>query len=264
MRVAVSTAIGCDTTLDVALDRVVQVGCPLVDILTIDGWVHVLPSRLVEDFDGECARFEAALEDRNLTAIATNSGLGVQLHDRTPESAAPRAARLDALMRFLKRLGIGMAAIQPLQPDNARDWEAVLQDCVASLREQFAAAEKVSVRMALELHVYSPFETLEQAQSLLEVMPDVPLVYDPTHFVMQGLPIQETGWLMDRARHCHLRDAAKGSIQTPFGEGEVDFDWVLGSLRDRGYAGDVSIEYLGTNDFDVVDSAKRLYERLMR
>lgn len=264
MRIAVSTAIGCDTTLDVALDRIQKVGCPLVDILTIDGWVHVLPSRLVEDFDGECSRFEGELEARNLTAIATNSGLGVQLHDRSPESAAPRAARLDALMRFLKRLGIGIAAIQPLQQDASREWEAVLQDCLASVSEQLAAADKVGVRMALELHVHSPFETLEQARRLLEVMPDVPLVYDPTHFVMQGLPIQETGWLMDRARHCHLRDAARGHIQTPFGQGEVDFDWVLGALKDRGYAGDVSIEYLGTNEFDVVESAQRLYERLMR
>lgn len=264
MRVAVSTAIGCDATLEVALDRVAQIGCPLVDVLTIDGWVHVSPSKLVDNFEEHTSWCEAQLSQRGLIAIATNSGLGVQLHDRSPESMSPRRERTDALMRFCRRLGIGFGAIQPLQPDRARAWDAVLVDCVASIREQFAAAEAHGLTWALELHVNSPFETVEQADRLLEAMPEVGLVYDPTHFVMQGLPIRETRWLMRRAKHCHFRDAARGSIQTPFGEGEVDFDWVLGALQDEGFAGDASIEYLGTTEFDVVDSAKRLYEALMR
>jgi sugar phosphate isomerase/epimerase len=81
---------------------------------------------------------------------------------------------------------------------------------------------------------------------------------------MQGIDIRETGWLMDRARHVHLRDAAPGKIQAPFGEGTVDFDWVLGELEQRGYQGHFSIEYLENKDFDVIDSAQRLHETIAR
>jgi sugar phosphate isomerase/epimerase len=47
-------------------------------------------------------------------------------------------------------------------------------------------------------------------------------------------------------------------MQTPMGEGQVDFDWLTGALRDCGYAGDVSIEYLPGADFDATDSVRRL------
>lgn len=95
-------------------------------------------------------------------------------------------------------------------------------------------------------------------------MPNLGIVYDPTHFVMQGLEIRETDWLIKRAQHVHLRDAAPGAIQTPFGEGAVDFGWVLGTLREHGYSGHISIEYLETKDFDALDSALRLHEVIAR
>jgi sugar phosphate isomerase/epimerase len=53
----------------------------------------------------------------------------------------------------------------------------------------------------------------------VEELPEVPLVYDPTHFVMQGIDIRETGWLMAHAQHVHLRDAAPDKMQVPFGTG---------------------------------------------
>jgi len=88
-------------------------------------------------------------------------------------------------------------------------------------------------------------------------MPEMPLVYDPTHFVMQGIDIRETAWLMERAIHVHLRDAAPGKIQEHFGKGAVDFDWVLRTLKDNGYEGHFSIEYLEDENMDVLEDAKR-------
>jgi sugar phosphate isomerase/epimerase len=140
----------------------------------------------------------------------------------------------------------------------------VLRDCVATLREQDAIAKAAGVRFAVELHVHSPFESIAEAKRLLELMPEVSVVYDPTHFVMQGLDIRETGWIMDRAIHSHLRDAAKGKLQAPLGQGDVDFDWIFGEMKDRGYRGGFSIEYLESKDFDVTDSAKRLYDLIAK
>jgi sugar phosphate isomerase/epimerase len=140
----------------------------------------------------------------------------------------------------------------------------VLSDCIATLREQKAAGDAAGVTFALELHINSPFETMEQAQRFIEAMPEMPLVYDPTHFVMQGVNIRDTGWLMDRAAHVHLRDAARDKMQVPFGTGEVDFDWVFGALKERGYNGHFSIEYLETDAFDVLQEAPKLRDAIAR
>jgi sugar phosphate isomerase/epimerase len=259
-RVACSTSIGCGTDLENALLRIDQVGSSFVDLLAIDGWVHVHPSRLVQNFDAEASELEYKLANRKL--ICMNTGVGPQLHDRSEVAKERRTAETQALIQLMKRTNVDLAAIQPRNPDPSRPWTDVLEDCVQSLQDQFELAKAAGVAFALELHVNSPFETFEQAHQLIKRMPDVPLVYDPTHFVMQGANLNETAWMLPHTKHVQLRDAAKGQIQVPFGTGDVDFDWLFGSLKDAGYAGRFSVEYLDTNDFDVVSSAKQLYEKL--
>jgi sugar phosphate isomerase/epimerase len=169
---------------------------------------------------------------------------------------------LAALVEFAVHLGVHVAAIQPRNADPDRPWEAVLADCVETLREQKAAGDASEVRFALEFHVRSPFETLAQARSLCDAMPDIPLVYDPTHYVMQGVDLADTEWLMDHAIHVHLRDAAPGELQTHFGEGAVDFDWLFRALKDHGYRGHFSIEYLQMKDMDVLDDVVRMRDAI--
>jgi sugar phosphate isomerase/epimerase len=170
----------------------------------------------------------------------------------------------------MKHYNLSIAAIQPRNADKERPWDEGLNDCIATLREQKQAGDAAGVTFALELHIGSPFETVEQARRLCEVMPEMPempempLVYDPTHFVMQGLDIRDTGWLMDRAAHVHLRDAAPNKMQVPFGQGTIDFDWVFGALKDRGYNGHFSIEYLETKDFDVLQEVPKLRDAIAR
>jgi sugar phosphate isomerase/epimerase len=48
----------------------------------------------------------------------------------------------------------------------------------------------------------------------------------------------------------------------PFGTGDVDFDWVFGALKERGYNGHFSIEYLETNEFDVLQEAPKLRDAI--
>jgi sugar phosphate isomerase/epimerase len=112
-----------------------------------------------------------------------------------------------------------------------------LHDCIATLHERIAEGRAVGVTIALELDINSPFESLEQARMLLEAMPDLPLTYDPSHFVMQRIELKETLWLLQNARHVHLRDADRDKMQVSFGTGVIDFDWLLGTLKDSGYAG---------------------------
>jgi sugar phosphate isomerase/epimerase len=253
MSIACSTSIRCGSSLEDALATISKLGLEKIDILTIDGWVHVDTQELADNWGSAIARVDGLLKQYGLTPIATNSGVSPQLHHRSEEINAQRLKEIEALVRFMKHYEIEVAAIQPRAADAERPWEEVLADCVETLREQKSAGEKAGVTFALELHVNSPFETLEQARRFCEAMPDMPLVYDPSHFVMQGFDIRETGFLMDRAAHVHLRDAGPGKLQTHFGEGAVDFDWLFGALKDRGYQGHFSIEYLQSEEIDVLD-----------
>ena len=260
MTIACSTSVGTNSSLQTTLARIASIGIPHVDLLVIDGWKHIDSQALATAFEQTVAPVDALLAHHNLKLIALNTGVSPQLHQRSATVNAQRQREIAAVLRLMQRFDITIAAIQPRQPDRDRPYAEVLADCVATLREQITLGREAGITFALELHVNSPFETLEQARLLLDQMPDIPLVYDPTHFVMQGISLRDTGWLMAHARHVHLRDAARDQMQVPFGTGEVDFDWLLGTLKDQGYAGHFSIEYLETADFDVMDSAARLYE----
>lgn len=262
--IACSTSIRCNSPLDAALAEVAQLRFANVDVLTIGTWAHVNINHLADDTEPTVARVESLLAQHRLKPVAMNTGTSVQLHDRSDAAKERRGREIDALIAMMKRLGVTVAAIQPLQRAKDRDPIDALRDAAETVREQVAQGAKAGVRFALELHVHSPFETMDEARRLIEIYPDVPLVYDPTHYVMQGVPLRETEWLMDRAIHAHVRDAAKGKIQTPLGEGEVDFDWMLRALKDRGYGGGFSIEYLETKDFDASASARKLADLVAR
>jgi len=262
MAIAISTSVRCNSRLEKALSDIEKAGFESIDLLAIDGWVHVHTRDLVSQYDETVSRLDSLLRQHHLKPIILNTGVASQLHHRSDEINAQRTREIDALIRLMKHYDIQIAAIQPRNTDPQRPYDDVFRDCVATLQEQIAAGAAAGVIFALELHVRSPFETFEQARRLLEAMPDIPLVYDPSHFVMQGIDLRETEWLMDNARHTHLRDAAPGQLQMPFGKGAVNFDWVLQALKDRGYLGNFSIEYLETDDFDVLDSSRKLYDKI--
>ncbi|MDX2109845.1 MAG: sugar phosphate isomerase/epimerase [Verrucomicrobiota bacterium] len=264
MPIACSTAIGCGFPIEEALNRIVKTGLHKCDLLTIEGWAHLNPSSMIAEWDATTARVDALLMERNLRLVSLNAMIGTKMHERTPAAMASRERETAAVLEFMSTYGISTIALQP--PLKWQEtWSDAEQDlCIATLREQMAVAQKAGVTFALELHTRSPFESMQQVNRLLAALPEIPLVYDATHFVMQGIPIRETAWMMKNAAHAHLRDAKKGELQAPYGEGEVDFDWVLGTLQEKGFKGTISIEYLGSKDtpFDVVDSASRLADKI--
>lgn len=264
MKIVCSSSIGCGFSLEQALDRVVTVGLKDVDMLAIEGWAHVNPSTLVSDFDGTAAHIASLLDARGLTLASLNAMIGPKMHERDVAFAESRSQQTTALMQLMRKHGFTTIALQP--PLKWQEsWHIDEQDlCIETLHEQLALATEAGLTFALELHTRSPFETMGQVKRLMDAIPDVPLVYDPTHFIMQGIPLKETAWMLKNAKHCHVRDADKAALQAPFGEGAVDWDWFTGALKDSGFSGVVSIEYLGGKDteFDVLSSARRLAELL--
>ncbi len=239
-------------------------GFAALDLLVFEGWAHIAPSALADRFDVLSGHVQGLLDRHSLRVGALNSGLGVPSFDRAATAQIRRQRETAALLRLAERLGASVVVVQAGRPDARGDWETLFGDSVSTLRELTELGRRHGVTMALEMHVHALFETPEQGRRLLDVLPELALAYDPSHFVMQGIPTRDTGWLLDHARHVHLRDAAPGRMQVPFGQGEVDFDWLLGALEEHGYAGHLAIEYLDNDEFDAMDSALRLYEALHR
>jgi len=262
MRIACSTAVFCRKPLAEALAGVRDLGFAEIDLLLIDGWVHVNPSDLADDWNREAQRVDSLLEENGLSPIAFNSGLSVKLHDRSEHSRRRMLLELDAVIRFAARHGVTTSALQPPSglPEGSRN--QLVRQSMASLQELTEHASPQGLTLALECHAQTIFEELETVLRLLDAAPWLSLAYDPTHFVMNGVDLRETLPLLNRAAHVHLRDAAPGKMQVPFGQGAVNFDWILGSLQNAGYVGDVSIECLENEEWDVREDAKRLREAI--
>lgn len=264
MAILCSTAVRSKSPLEEALREIAAVGLRQVDLLAFEGWAHVSPRLLAEEFERTYAQVRAGLEQHNVAVRALNAGVSVAAYDRSPAANAQRQRETEGLLRLARCLGAQVIAVQSGRPTPEHAWETISAASVASLREQSEAGKAAGIIVALELHIRSVFETLEQARWLFEALPDLAIAYDPSHFVMQGVDVRETAWLLERAQHVHLRDAARGQMQVPYGTGEVDFDWLFGALKERGYSGHIAIEYLENEEFDALDSALRLYEAASR
>jgi sugar phosphate isomerase/epimerase len=266
MTIALSTSIRCGGTLTEALDAARTAGIADVDLLTIEGWRHVNPSALATDWDATLATFEPLLAERRLRLVALNSGVGPAWHDRSADAVAKRARDTDALLRVMKRHGIVVSVTQPpLKWQEA--WTETEQDaCILTLREIQQQAAAQGLELVLELHERSPFESVDQVERLLRVYPEVRTVFDPTHFLKQGIRLQDTERYLPYARHMHVRDAAPGHIQVAWGTGQLDLDWLAAAARRAGFRGNVSIEYLGggKEEFDTLASARAIHAELRK
>lgn len=261
-------AVCCSTSafpppLSAALAAVAQLGFAAVDLIAIEGWGHVEPDDLVNDWQATASQVEALLREQQLAPLAMNVAIG-PLYRRDAQTSARRLGKVEAVVRLMQRLGVGVASFYPGYKVQDRPWDTVLADTVATVREILAIGRAAGVTLAIEPHFDTPFQTMAQIRPLLDAVPELGVAYDPSHFAMQGIDLAETACLLERAVHVHLRDAAPGAMQAGFGTGTVDLDWLLGALEERGYRGHLSIEYLRTSEFDVADSIRRTAEAVTR
>jgi len=220
-----------------------------------------VPAELAADPDGTAGRVESLLERYGLRAVAMNVALP-HTHQRDEATNAERLRQVRAVARLMDRLGVAVASFYPGRKVEERPWEDVLADSAETIRGMLSVGESAGVTFAVELHYNTPFETVEQGRRLLESVPELRVAYDPSHYAMQGIDLHETEPFLDRTAHVHLRDAGPGSMQMPFGEGTIDFDWILDALAERGYCGHYSVEYLPGIEGGAAASISALRDKL--
>ncbi|HUT60543.1 MAG TPA: sugar phosphate isomerase/epimerase [Phycisphaerae bacterium] len=251
------------TPLAEALGEIAHLGFRHVDLIGVPSWGHIIPAELAEDFDGVAGRVETLLARNGLSATALGCAFA-NPYERDDEAVnAQRLREVDACAHLASRLGAGVVSFYPgykAPGEPAGDLPAAT---AATLREMLPVGAAHGITVAPEPHFATPLEELDVVRGLLGELPELTVVYDPSHWAMQEIDLRETEFMLARTCHVHLRDAAPGKMQTPFGAGTVDFDWILDALAERRYAGRFAIEYLpDLEGGDVTEQITRLRDAL--
>ncbi|MBK1880473.1 sugar phosphate isomerase/epimerase family protein [Pelagicoccus mobilis] len=239
--------------LEDGLGKLKRLGFDEIDLIGIEAWKLLSPEALVSDFETEKKRVLKCLEASNTRAVTMNVAFTPDLGSRE-ESAGneSRLSQVKATLRFMEDLGISVAAHYPgYISDWRNDPEGVWKDTTDTIREIQEVASGGTGTLAPELHYKTPFEIPKDARRLLADVPGLPYTYEPSHFIVQGIDVEDTEDLLSGATHVHLRGCAKGALQAPPAECEKELRWVVEKLAERDYKGLISIEYLPDAEFDV-------------
>ena len=173
--------------------------------------------------------FGDSLSDRNL---ADPAALSQNLRDFA------RAAE------FCKAANIHTVFVLPgvVNPGQSRR-DALAQSATALGELQKIAADS-GITLTFEPHVHSFAESPGIVLELLERAPGVRLTLDYAHFACLGWRQDEIDPLAAHAAHVHLRQARPGALQAKGGEGVINMEAQFATLRDAGYDGALSLEFV--------------------
>ena len=123
-------------------------------------------------------------------------------------------------------------------------WEPAFDLVAAELSRFVAAGADGGLAVSIEPHLDSVTDTPERTLRMLAAVPGLTLTLDYSHFVHAGFRQPEYEALDPHARHMHVRQAAPGRLAAPVAEGTIDYRRALGHLRDIGYQGAFTTEYV--------------------
>ncbi len=132
-----------------------------------------------------------------------------------------------------------------------------LARAIPALQRMIDLTEDRDLRVSFELHMDSAVTKPNQAKLLLSAVPGLSLTLDVAHLFVQGLHWGAVSDLLEYAAHIHVRQAAKGSLQTPFETGTVNLAQIVEDLTAADYHGAISVEYMttigwhGTQEVDI-------------
>lgn len=152
-------------------------------------------------------------------------------------------------------------------------WERL----VTALRHLTANATRLGVTLAVEAGSLpgSLLHNLSRMQYLLshEGLETLAVLFDSGHYQVRGDSVVAAyRALRQRVVHVHAKDA-NGNLEDfefpPLGQGDVDFDGLLGTMAAAGYDGYISIEYEAhawdyeSDPRKVLSESKRFLERIL-
>lgn len=232
------------------LKKIRELGFRSFDLAAIEGWRNVNPSFLLRDGGTWASEFSQLAASLGLTTSSINCRFSAPLNDPTPAAVELCRREFLAVLDLAKTLRCPNLTLQPGIPMPEHTPAALFDALRDHLIELSVLAPGLTI--GVEAHhgsfLENPADTLRLAQA---VWPHAGITYDPSHFVMQGIPFSVTEPLLDFAVHVHVRDAALGQMQAAMGKGNVDIAELISALKTKGYRGAVSIEYFSGFDRDL-------------
>jgi len=247
MRVAGSTLLYSRLGLEAACSRLADLGFDAVDIGMQEGWSHVDPSECVGAVDQVQRRVEGACTAADVDPVAINANAG----DVDVETEAERVA---AVADVADGLGVDVLTLPAAETDTALETDlerfGVLVDAVADR----------AVTLTVETHWGTLTEDPTVAAEYAATVPGLGYTLDPGHFVVGDHDVDPPYRdLLADTEHAHVRQAGTGwaEIQQPPERGDLDVGAFLVDLRESGYDGAVTVEYIDTLDGVDPETAER-------
>jgi sugar phosphate isomerase/epimerase len=172
---------------------------------------------------------------------------GSDLADRNlamPGTIEQNLADFEQVMRFCDLTDIPTVFVLPglVNPGQSRN-DALLESA-RSLNALMRVAARSKTVLTIEAHVHSYLESPSMVLQLLERVEGLKLTLDYAHFACLGYRQEEVDTLAPHAAHVHLRQARPGVLQAKSSEGTINMNAMFGTLRDSGYQGALSLEYV--------------------
>ena len=172
---------------------------------------------------------------------------GADLADRNlakPGTLEQNLADFEQVAAFCNHAEIPTAFVLPgiINPGQSRP-DALLESA-RSLNALMPVATRAGIALTIEAHVHSYLESPSMVLQLLQRVEGLKLTLDYAHFICLGYRQEEIDSLAVYAAHVHLRQARPGVLQAKSNEGTINMNGVFGALRDAGYQGALSLEYV--------------------
>ncbi len=236
MRIAGSSLSFSKRSLNEALKALADLGFSFVDIGAMEGWAHLRPSEMAEQPQKVAETVRQLCKQVGLTPVALNVGLGTN-------DLAEQKHRLRGVCAVAKALQVPVVTLGT----NPRG--TPLEREVERWRQLVAVAKEFGITLAFEPHFFQLAEEPKVAHALVQQVEGLRITLDPSHFAIQGLRLADYRSLLPYVAHVHLRDAGNSgweTVQVPVGKGCVEFSALIRALREVGYNGALSCEYIDT------------------
>jgi sugar phosphate isomerase/epimerase len=154
--------------------------------------------------------------------------------------------------RFCAAAGIPSVFVLPGVCNPGQGRAAALDQSAQSLAALLPIAAREGVTLTIEPHVHSYLESPALVLALLARVPGLKLTLDYAHFVCLGHTQDALDPLAPHAAHVHVRQAKPGALQTKLAKGTINMEAMLATLRDAGYAGWLSVEFVHQDYMDTL------------
>lgn len=266
IKLACSTGVRSTESLDVACAMIADMGFRYVDPLAMSQW-HIKPATLVADAAAEAVNVRGVFERYGLACPAINLGFVYGFTTATDEEHLVNLKVLEGACVLAKKLDTTILTVSPGGMGDD-DRTVILDRVSARLNEALAIGAREGMTLALETHSGAIAVHPAAVRELLERCPGLTLTYDPSHYIAEEIPVEETLDLLNHTTHVHLRNARVGHFQERMDRGGLDMPWMIDRILAAGYDGTISIEYIqdcgGLQEgYEVRDEAELLKRLLL-